>query len=71
VTIPTSTRSALAGRKFHVFEDSRHLIMIIRSERSRSAGACTSSWGAIDDADNAAWAAPGVTEVDDQLHIQT
>ena len=29
-----------------------------------------SSWGAIDDAADAAWAAPGVTEVDDQLHIQ-
>ena len=29
-----------------------------------------SSWGAIDDAADAAWAAPGVTEVDDRLHIQ-
>jgi osmotically-inducible protein OsmY len=29
-----------------------------------------SSWQAIEDAADAAWAAPGVTEVDDQLHIQ-
>jgi osmotically-inducible protein OsmY len=29
-----------------------------------------SSWQAIEDAADAAWAAPGVTEVDDQLQIQ-
>jgi osmotically-inducible protein OsmY len=29
-----------------------------------------SSWQSIEDAADAAWAAPGVTEVDDQLHIQ-
>jgi osmotically-inducible protein OsmY len=29
-----------------------------------------SSWQAIEDAVDAAWAAPGVTEVDDQLQIQ-
>ena len=54
----------------------RHATALAKSIHVNSSGSKVtrtghaSSWQAIEDAANAAWTAPGVTEVDDQLQIQ-